>query len=153
MRKGRNGEGNRMRLILPALSVNEGVARAAVAVFCSQCNPTATELADIKCAVSEAVTNCIVHAYREQRGNIYISARLIGMREIRIAVRDRGCGIPDVRRAREPLFTTDAAGERSGMGFTVMENFMDRLTVRSKEGVGTLVVLTKRIGCEKTAEA
>lgn len=153
MKKGRIGAGNRMRLVLPALSVNEGVARAAVAVFCSQCNPTATELADIKCAVSEAVTNCIVHAYREQRGNIYISVRLIGTGELRIAVRDRGCGIADVRRAREPLFTTDAAGERSGMGFTVMESFMDRLTVRSKPGVGTLVVLTKTLGSEREAQS
>ncbi|MBE6629451.1 MAG: anti-sigma F factor [Ruminococcaceae bacterium] len=136
-----------MRLSLPALSVNEGVARAAVAAFCAQCDPSATELADIKCAVSEAVTNCIVHAYRERRGEISITVRLIEG-GVRIAIRDRGCGIPDVRLAREPLFTTDAAGERSGMGFTVMESFMDRLSVRSKRGKGTLVILTKYIGRE-----
>ena len=146
MRRLRWGKGNRMRLILPALSVNEGVARAAVAVFCSQCNPTATALSDIKCAVSEAVTNCIVHAYRDGCGEIYISARLVGEDTLRISVRDRGCGIEDVSRAREPLYTTDAAGERSGMGFTVMESFMDRLCVRSTPGRGTLVVMTKRLG-------
>lgn len=137
---------NRMRLCLPALSVNEGVARAAVAAFCSQCNPTVTELADIKCAVSEAVTNCIVHAYRACRGEIYITVKLLKRDGVSISVRDKGCGIADVEKAREPLFTTDAAGERSGMGFTVMENFMDKLTVRSREGVGTTVVLTKYIG-------
>ena len=136
-----------MRLSLPGISVNEGVARAAVAAFCAQCDPSATELADIKCAVSEAVTNCIVHGYRDRKGEIAITVRLIEG-GVRIAIRDRGCGIPDVRRAREPLFTTDAAGERSGMGFTVMESFMDRLSVRSKKGQGTLVILTKYIGRE-----
>ncbi len=143
MRK-KNKGGNRMRLCLPALSVNEGIARAAVAAFCAQCNPGATELADIKCAVSEAVTNCIVHAYRERAGEIYITVRLIP-RGVRISIRDRGCGIEDVERAREPLFTTDAAGERSGMGFTVMESFMDKLSVHSAKGQGTLVILTKYI--------
>ena len=148
MRTKKSTRANRMRLTLPALSVNEGVARAAVAAFCAQCDPSATELADIKCAVSEAVTNCIVHAYRACAGEISITVRLIP-RGVRIAIRDRGCGITDVRRAREPLFTTDAAGERSGMGFTVMESFMDRLSVHSREGVGTLVLLTKYIGCEE----
>lgn len=146
MRKDMWERNNCMRLCLPALSVNEGVARAAVAAFCSQCDPTVTELADIKCAVSEAVTNCIVHAYREAKGEIYITVRLLGEGCVRISVRDRGCGIEDVDRAMEPLFTTDAQGERSGMGFTVMENFMDRLAVYSKKGRGTLVVMTKRIG-------
>ncbi len=149
MKVGKNERENCMRLCLPALSVNEGVARAAVAAFCSQCDPTVTELADIKCAVSEAVTNCIVHAYREYDGDIYITVRLLREGGVRISVRDRGCGIADVRRAREPLFTTDAVGERSGMGFTVMENFMDRLAVYSKQGRGTLVVLTKQIGRER----
>ena len=138
---------NRMRLSLPALSVNEGVARAAVAAFCAQCDPSATELADIKCAVSEAVTNCIVHAYRTRVGEIAITVRIFDG-GVRITVRDRGCGISDVKKAREPLFTTDAAGERSGLGFTVMESFMDRLCVRSKKGEGTVVILTKYIGRE-----
>ena len=149
MNVGKRERENSMRLCLPALSVNEGVARAAVAAFCSQCDPTVTELADIKCAVSEAVTNCIVHAYRECEGEIYITVRLLHEGGVRIAVRDRGCGIDDVRRAREPLFTTDEAGERSGMGFTVMENFMDRLAVYSRKGRGTLVVLTKYVGRER----
>ena len=141
MRK-KSKEGNRMRLCLPAVSVNEGIARAAVAAFCAQCDPGATELADIKCAVSEAVTNCIVHAYRERKGEIRIGIRVIP-NGVRISIRDRGCGIEDVARAREPLFTTDAAGERSGMGFTVMESFMDKLSIHSAKGRGTLVVLTK----------
>ena len=110
---------------LPALSVNEGAARAAVAAFCAQLAPTATELSDVKCAVSEAVTNCVVHAYREREGHFTVTVLLFADRRVRIAVRDRGCGIADVKKAREPLFTTDAVGERSGMGFTVMESFMD----------------------------
>lgn len=136
---------NEMRLILPSLSVNEGMARAAVAAFCAQLNPTAVEIADIKCAVSEAVTNCIVHAYREEVGEITVEAKLCEGRIVRITVKDRGCGIEDVKRAREPLFTTDAAGERSGMGFTVMENFCDSVKVQSKVGRGTVVTLTKRL--------
>lgn len=142
----KRGEINRMELALPAVSVNEGMARAAVAAFCAQLSPDTTELADIKCAVSEAVTNCIVHAYKNKKGKFYITVWLFEDRTVRISVRDKGCGIPDVRRAREPLFTTDEASERSGMGFTVMENFMDRLTVRSRKGKGTLVILTKRLG-------
>ena len=137
---------NEMKLSLPSLSANEGVARAVSGIFLSQLNPTVDELADVKCAVSEAVTNCIVHAYRHKKGDFYITVDLYADRTVTIRVLDKGCGICDVRRAREPLFTTDAAGERSGMGFTVMENFMDRLTVSSREGKGTLVVLTKRLG-------
>ena len=148
MRKKNRSAGNYMRLLLPAISVNEGIARAAVAAFCAQCDPTATELADIKCAVSEAVTNCIVHAYHEKEGEISITVRVIP-RGVRILIRDRGCGIEDVQKAREPLFTTDAAGERSGMGFTVMESFMDKLSVRSAKGQGTLVVLTKYLKKEE----
>lgn len=140
------GEENRMTLRLPALSVNEGVARAAVAAFCAQKNPSATELADIKCAVSEAVTNCIVHAYRENRGDIYITVILLRNNTVRVVIRDKGCGIADVKAARKPLFTTDAAHERSGMGFTVMESFMDRLSVRSTQGHGTVVTMTKHLG-------
>ena len=150
MNKGSNqtfrNEINKMELELPAISVNEGIARAVVAAFCAQLSPDLTELADIKCAVSEAVTNCIVHAYRHKKGNFYITVNLYSDKTVRIAILDKGCGISDVRRAREPLFTTDAKGERSGMGFTVMENFMDRLTVSSREGKGTLVVMTKRLG-------
>ena len=136
---------NEMRLTLPSLSVNEGMARAAVSAFCAQLNPTAMELADIKCAVSEAVTNCIVHAYREEVGEIVIGVMLCEGRLIQIEIKDKGCGIADVKKAREPLFTTDAEGERSGMGFTVMENFCDELRVQSRMGRGTTVILLKRL--------
>ena len=136
---------NEMKLILPSLSVNEGMARAAVAAFCAQLNPTAVELADIKCAVSEAVTNCIVHAYREEMGEIVIEVKLCEGRLIRIDIRDKGCGIENVKQAREPLFTTDAAGERSGMGFTVMESFSDELRVTSRKDKGTTVTLLTRL--------
>lgn len=136
---------NEMRLSLPSLSVNEGIARASVAAFCAQLNPTAVELADVKCAVSEAVTNCIVHGYRDTVGIISISVKLCEGRMIQIEIRDKGCGIADVRQAREPLFTTDAAGERSGMGFTVMESFCDGVRVSSRVGRGTTVTLLKRL--------
>ena len=136
---------NRIQIKLPSLSVNEGMARAAVASFISQLDPDVCELADVKCAVSEAVTNCIVHGYRNSSGWIYISVSLLEGRAVKIEIRDRGCGIPDVRAARQPLFTTDAAGERSGMGFTVMESFTDGVRVRSKVGVGTTVVLLKQL--------
>lgn len=136
---------NELKLELPSLSVNEGIARATVAVFCSQLDPTATELADIKCAVSEAVTNCIVHAYRGTHGKIHINVRLYEGRLIRILIRDDGCGIPDVKLARQPLFTTDAESERSGMGFTVMESFCDRVRVTSRVGKGTTVILYKKL--------
>lgn len=136
---------NTMKLVLPSVSVNEGMARAAVAAFCSQLDPTSSEIADIKCAVSEAVTNCIVHAYRDTVGQIYISVKLYSDNTARIEIRDRGVGIEDVRLAREPLYTTDAASERSGMGFTVMESFCDKVSVRSRTGRGTTVVLVKKI--------
>ena len=136
---------NEMQMRLPSLSVNEGMARAAVAAFCSQMDPTACELADIKCAVSEAVTNCIVHGYRDTVGMIYITVRLCEERIVRIEIKDRGCGIEDVSVARQPLYTTDAAGERSGMGFTVMESFCDKVRVFSRCGKGTTVTLFKRL--------
>ena len=136
---------NEMSLSLPSYSVNEGMARSAVAAFCAQLNPTAVELADIKCAVSEAVTNCIVHAYRDTVGEIRIGVKLCEGRLIQIEIRDRGCGIENVRQAREPLFTTDAENERSGMGFTVMESFCDKVRVNSHVGRGTTVLLYKRL--------
>ena len=136
---------NELDLTLPSLSVNEGMARAAVAAFCSQLNPTAVELADLKCAVSEAVTNCIVHAYRDTVGDIRINVKLCEGRIVQVEIKDKGCGIADVKKAREPLFTTDAEGERSGMGFTVMESFCDSVRVSSKLGRGTTVTLLKRL--------
>ncbi len=136
---------NEMCMILPSLSVNESIARTAVAAFCAQLNPTAVELADLKCAVSEAVTNCIVHAYRDEVGEIRISVKLCEGRLVQVEIRDRGCGIADVKQAREPLFTTDAENERSGMGFTVMESFCDSVRVNSRVGKGTTVLLFKRL--------
>ena len=137
---------NKMQLRLPALSANEGMARAAVAAFCAQLDPMAVDIADIKCAVSEAVTNSIVHGYRDCEGVIYINVWLLEGRAVKIEIKDKGCGIEDVREARRPLYTTDAEGERSGMGFTVMESFTDKLRVRSKLGQGTSVVMYKAFG-------
>ena len=136
---------NELKFTLPALSVNEGVARAVVGAFCAQLNPTVEEIADLKCAVSEAVTNAIVHAYRGDCGLIYISVSLYADRSVAVTVRDCGCGIPDVALARQPLYTTNTDGERSGMGFSVMETFTDRLTVSSKPGRGTRVNMKKRL--------
>ena len=134
---------NEMQLCLPALSRNEGVSRAMIAAFCVQADPTIEELADIKCAVSEAFTNCTVHAYREGSGQVYISARLYKDRTLTVTIRDTGCGIADINEARKPLFTTDKSGDRSGMGFSVMESFTDRLQVFSRVGKGTRVKMTK----------
>ena len=134
---------NEMKLKLPSLSVNEGMARASVAAFCSQLDPAAVEIADIKCAVSEAVTNCIVHAYKNTTGMIYITVSLLEGRAVKIEIRDRGCGIENVKLARQPLYTTDAASERSGMGFTVMESFTDSIRVVSKVDKGTTVTMYK----------
>lgn len=143
---------NEIRLRLPSLSVNEAAARATVAAFAAQTNPTTTELADIKCAVSEAVTNCIVHAYKDSIGEIYISVQIYTGRLIKITIRDKGCGIEDVSRARQPLFTTSPESERSGMGFTVMESFMDKVKVRSKLGKGTSVCMSKQLEELKRSE-
>ena len=136
---------NEMKLKLPALSVNEGACRAMIAAFCAQVDPNIEELADIKCAVSEAVTNCIVHAYEGKGGIIYITVGLYEGRLIRIEIRDRGCGITNVKEAMQPLFTTDHTGERSGMGFSVMESFMTRLHVSSAVSHGTRVVMWKQL--------
>ena len=138
---------NRIQIKLPALSVNESMARAAVAAFVSQLDPGVTEIADIKCAVSEAVTNAIVHGYRDtpETGSITITVSILTGRAVKIEIKDKGCGIPDVGQARQPLYTTDAAGERSGMGFTVMESFTDALKVTSKVGQGTTVTMWKKL--------
>ena len=128
----------------PSRSVNEGFARMAVASFAAQLDPTLEELGDIKTAVSEAVTNAIVHAYPDTLGRIVVKARLLEGGGLEVTVRDWGRGIPDVAKAREPLYTTGGE-ERSGMGFTIMESFMDTLRVTSKEGQGTKVVMRRRI--------
>ncbi|MBQ7474827.1 MAG: anti-sigma F factor [Clostridia bacterium] len=134
-----------MRVSLPSFSVNESAARAIVSAFVAQLNPTFDELSDIKCAVSEAVTNSTVHGYRNVIGQITIGVRLFDDRSVRIEVKDKGRGIEDVEVAMQPLFTTDPDGERSGMGFTLIENFMDTLAVKSKPGRGTRVVMKKKL--------
>ena len=135
---------NYIKLDFPSRSVNEGFARAAAAAFAAQLDPTLDELGDIKTAVSEAVTNCIVHAYPDSIGKISMRMRILEDGVLEICVKDSGVGIPDVGNAREPLFTTGGE-ERSGMGFTIMESFMDRLTVRSKPGKGTSVTMRRTI--------
>jgi stage II sporulation protein AB (anti-sigma F factor) len=135
---------NEMKLSLLSRSSNESFARVAVASFIAQLDPTVEEINDIKTAVSEAVTNCIVHAYRDRIDTIYITVSIYENRNVRIVIRDRGCGIDDVGKAMEPLFTT-AGGERAGLGFAVMESFMDKLSVRSKLAKGTTVTMTKQL--------
>ena len=134
---------NYIRLEFPAKSANEGFARSAVAVFAAQLDPTLDEISDIKTAVSEAVTNCIVHAYPNEMGVIKLKAS-IKNDVLEIVIADRGHGIPDINKAIQPLFTTGGE-ERSGMGFTIMDSFCDKMRVRSKEGKGTTVTLQKRI--------
>ncbi len=138
---------NEMKLRLPAISVNEAVARSVISCFSAELNPTVEELGDLRCAVSEAVTNCIVHAYRDLPsgtvGNVYISARLYDTREITVEISDNGCGIEDVALARTPAYTTGESLERCGMGFLVMESFTDSLSVKSKPGRGTTVLMRK----------
>ena len=135
---------NYIKLEFPSKSANEGLARSAVAAFAVQLDPTLEELGDIKTAVSEAVTNAIVHAYPAEIGTVWLKARILNGEYLEITVKDKGRGIEDVKKAQEPLFTTGGE-DRSGMGFTIMENFMDRLRVRSKPGKGTTVVLTRHI--------
>ena len=137
---------NQMKLYLPSLSVNEGMARSAVASFVAQINPTLEEISDIKCAVSEAVTNSIVHGYKYESGIIYIGVKYYSDRTVVIEIKDNGCGIENVKQAMTPLFTTDTSGERSGMGFAVMQTFMDKLDVRSHIGEGVRVVMAKKLG-------
>lgn len=138
-----------------AISDNESFARSIAANFVSQAGPTVSQLADVKCAVSEAVTNCIVHAYPKSNnenkdisecGTVKMTLRRYEDNIVVITIADRGVGIPDVSRAREPLYTTDTTGERSGMGFAIMESLMDSLKIRSVVGKGTVVTLTIKLG-------
>lgn len=138
------GYDNIMKLEFLSKSTNEGFARVAVAAFVSQLDPTIEELSEIKTAVSEAVTNSIVHAYDNELGFIYISAQ-IKEDIVTIQIKDKGKGINDVNKAKEPLFTTKPDLERSGMGFTIMESFMDKLVVKSELNKGTTVTMSKRI--------
>ena len=135
---------NQVTLEFPSKSVNEAFARSAVACFAAQLDPTLEELGDIKTAVSEAVTNCIVHGYPDTIGNITLRCRILAGNTLDIVVKDKGRGIPDVAQARTPMFTTGGE-ERSGMGFTIMESFMHELRVTSRPGKGTTVHMKRKI--------
>ena len=135
---------NEMNVSFFSRSANEGFARASVAAFAAQLDPTVDELSEIKTAVSEAVTNCIVHAYRDTIGTIYIKAQIYEDGRLVIRVRDKGCGIENIEQAMEPMFTTGGE-ERSGLGFTVMQSFMDRVRVCSCVGKGTTVTLCRKL--------
>ena len=135
---------NYMTLDFPSKSCNEAFARSAVACFAAQMDPTLEELGDIKTAVSEAVTNCIVHAYPNELGIITLRCRILKDNTLDIVVKDRGIGIPDVEKARQPMFTTGGA-ERSGMGFTIMDSFMTSMTITSIPGKGTTVHMRRKL--------
>ena len=136
--------GNYMILEFPSKSTNEAFARSVVACFAAQMDPTLDELGDIRTAVSEAVTNCIVHAYPNELGNIYLRCRILKDNVLDIVIKDKGVGISDVEQARRPAFTTGGA-ERSGMGFTIMESFMTNLEISSQAGKGTTVHMRRKL--------
>ncbi len=137
---------NECRVKFPAISRNEGLSRSAAAAFALQCDPTVEEIAAVKTAVSEAVTNAIVHGYRDGSGDVEMTMRLYSDGVLYIQVKDKGRGIPDIEKAMQPQFTTAPEDEeRSGLGFTMMESFMDKVRVRSAVGRGTSVYLEKRI--------
>ena len=136
---------NYFKISFPSRSVNEAFARMTIASFCMQFDPTIEQLNDIKTAVSEAVTNCVVHAYPDNVGTVYITAKLKN-NILTVTVKDKGVGIPDIQQAMQPMFTTDVKTERAGLGFAVMQTFMDKIKVYSTVDKGTRVVMTKNIG-------
>lgn len=141
---------NELKLSFPSKSCNESIARMCVAAFVASADPTVSELAEIKTAVSEAVTNSIVHGYRGTSGNVNIYARILDGGLLTIKISDKGCGIPDIEKALEPLYTSAPEEERSGLGFAVMESFSDKLRVKSTVGKGTSVTLQRRLGIHNT---
>ena len=136
---------NEMHIKFISKSTNEGFARSVVSAFILELDPTINEIADIKTAVSEAVTNSIVHGYKRESGMIYIDAKVTDSKKVIIKIRDKGVGIENVEKAMEPLFTTSQQEERAGLGFTVMQSFMDRVKVKSTPNKGTTVTLEKQI--------
>lgn len=136
---------NEIHFSFPSESCNERIARMCVTAFISSLNPSVSELAEIKTAVSEAVTNCIVHGYRNRSGKVEILVRASDNNTVTIKISDRGCGIPDVKKAMEPLYTSAPEEERAGLGFAVMESFMDKVTVKSVVGKGTVITLQRKI--------
>ena len=147
---------NHFKAVLPAKSINEGFSRSLISSFIAQLDPTIEELCDIKTAVSEAVTNCIVHAYRddfpESKRLIYITAEYSADSTLTVRIKDKGCGIADVKKALEPMYSGSGSDERSGMGFSIMECFTDKMVVYSKPGKGTTVTLKKRIGTQNDSK-
>ena len=139
---------NQMRLSFPSKSCNEAFARGAISSFITPLDPTINELNDLKTAVSEAVTNCIVHGYRRKSGTIYIYASIKEHNTVTVKIRDKGVGIEDINKAMEPLFTTAPEEERAGLGFAVMQSFCDKVKVKSEPQKGTTVTLIKRIGAD-----
>lgn len=139
---------NYIKVEFPSSSINESFARNVAGCFAAQLDPTLEELGDIKTAVSEAVTNCIVHAYPDRLGIVLMKARILPENTLEIVIKDKGIGIQDIDKARAPMFTTGGE-ERSGMGFTIMESFMDRIRVRSMTGKGTTVTMRRKIICRK----
>ena len=139
---------NQMKIVFPGISVNERTARSLVAAFLVQLDPTVEELAYIRTAVSEAVTNSIVHGYRYQKGDVELHIKILEDREVYIRIKDKGCGIPDVEKAMEPLYTTKPEKERAGMGFAFMEAFMDEMKVESEVSKGTKVYMKKKVGAK-----
>ena len=136
---------NELKMTVDSKSINEGFSRVAVSAFVAQLDPNIEELTDIRTAVSEAVTNAVVHGYSEKDGKIYITVGIYPRNTVRIRIRDKGIGIENVEKAMEPLFTTSAGGERAGLGFAVMESFMDKVRVSSTPMKGTTVMLEKKI--------
>jgi stage II sporulation protein AB (anti-sigma F factor) len=135
---------NEFKLTVDSKSINEAFTRVVVSSFVTPLDPTLEEISDLKTAVSEAVTNCIVHAYKDTYGKIYITGAINELNEVKITIRDKGCGICDIGQAMTPLFTT-GEGDRAGLGFTVMESFCDKVKVKSTQGKGTTVILFKKI--------
>lgn len=144
---------NEYRCLFPAVSANEALARAAVSAFLIPADPTAQELADLRTVVSEAVTNAIVHGYRGTEGEVALCLRMLPGRVIYIRVSDKGCGIENVEKAMEPLYTSAPDEERAGLGFAIMQTFTDSLNVRSQPGHGTTLTMRRRLGKHDEAEA
>ena len=140
---------NTFKLCVPAISRNESYCRSTAIAFLTQADPTVEEIADIKTVMSEAVTNCIVHAYKNEQNNskklIYISGTYYSDNTFKFTVKDKGCGIDNIQKAMEPLYTTDPENERSGMGLPIMQTFSDSLKINSKQGKGTTVTFTKKV--------
>ena len=138
-------ESNEVKIQFKSFSINESFARTAVSSFFAQLNPTVSDITDLKTAVSEAVTNCIVHAYKDSIGTIYITLKILNQNTAYIKIRDKGCGIEDISQAMQPLFTTSPNDDRAGIGFAVMQSFTDKLKVSSSLGKGTTVIMTKQL--------